>query len=357
MNPYLATDGALYREADALGFLVREPGGEHACDIDFGGFTCGHVDLTSEAAAHWFADRVIGREMLDIGIGGWMADFGEYLPVDAQLADGSDPMQAHNRWPVLWARVNADAVAARGKTAEATFFMRAGHSGSQAHCPLLWAGDQSVDFSSHDGIGSTVVAALSAGLIGNPCHHSDIGGYTSLFGKLRSAGLIMRWAELAAFTSMMRTHEGNPPDDNLQIDSTDDLLAHFARMTRLHTALAPYTRELRTEAAATGLPLQRPLFLHYWEDPKARTVERQYLYGQDLLVAPVLEADARERPCYVPAGDDWLHLWSGEVFSSGATAIVAAPFGCPPVFVRKACAREEFFRGLGEYFTTKDPPR
>ena len=357
VNPYLATDGALYREADALGFLVRKPGGEDAYDIDFGGFTCGHVDLTSEAAAQWFAERVIGREMLDIGIAGWMADFGEYLPVDAQLADGSDAMDAHNRWPVLWARVNADAVAARGKTGEATFFMRAGHSGSQAHCPLMWAGDQSVDFSFHDGIGSTVVAALSAGLVGNPCHHSDIGGYTSLFGKVRSAELIKRWAELAAFTPVMRTHEGNRPDDNLQIDSTPDLLAHFTRMTLLHAALAPYTRELREEAATTGLPLQRPLFLHYWDDPQARAAERQYLYGRDLLVAPVLEADAREWSCYLPAGDDWLHLWSGEVFAGGATAIVAAPFGCPPVFVRKGCAREQFFRGLGEHFTTKDPPR
>lgn len=221
------------------------------------------------------------------------------------------------------------------------------HSGSQVHCPLLWAGDQSVDFAFHDGIGSTVVAAFSAGLVGNPCHHSDIGGYTSLFGKVRSAELIMRWAELAAFTPVMRTHEGNRPDDNLQIDSIQDLLFHFARMTRLHAALAPYTHDLREEAATTGLPLQRPLFLHYWEDQRTRAMERQYLYGRDLLVVPVLEADAREWPCDLPAGDDWLHLWKGEVFTGGATAIVAAPFGCPPVFVRKACAREDFFQKAG----------
>ena len=358
VNPYLATDGALYREAEELSFLVRAPDGEGgAYVIDFGGFTCGHVDLTNAAASEWFAERVIGRELLDIGICGWMADFGEYLPVDAVLADGSDAMVAHNRWPVLWARTNAEAIDRRGKSGDTVFFMRAGHSGTQAHCPLLWAGDQSVDFSFHDGIGSTIVAALSSGLVGNPCHHSDIGGYTSLFGNTRDAELLMRWAELAAFTPVMRTHEGNRPDDNLQIDSTPALLAHFARMTRLHAALAPYTRELRNEAAEIGLPLQRPLFLHHWEDPEARRVERQYLYGRDVLVAPVIARGPRYWPCYLPAGDDWLSFWSGESHRGGKTITVAAPPGSPPVFIRKGCAREEFFRGLGKHFTSKDPPQ
>ncbi|MDG5746939.1 alpha-glucosidase [Qipengyuania sp. XHP0207] len=356
VNPYLATDGEFYHEAEEKGFLVRDHTGEGACITDFGGFTCGHVDLTNGAAADWFAERIIGREMLDIGIAGWMADFGEYLPTDATLADGSDAMLAHNRWPMLWARTNAEAVKRRDKAGEAVFFMRAGHSGSQAYCPLLWAGDQSVDFSFHDGIGTTVVAALSAGLVGNPCHHSDIGGYTSLFGNVRSSELVMRWAELAAFTPVMRTHEGNRPNENLQVDSTPELLAHFARMTRLHAAMAPYTSNLCEEAARTGLPLQRPLFLHYWDDLQARRIERQYLYGPDLLLAPVLESGARYWPCYLPAGDDWQHLWSGEPFVGGAKVTVAAPFGLPPVFVRKGCARADFFRGLGTHFTTKDPP-
>jgi alpha-glucosidase len=95
-------------------------------------------------------------------------------------------MEAHNRWPVLWAEVNAAGARQRGKTGEAVFFMRAGFSGVQAHCPLLWAGDQSVDFTRHDGIGTVITAALSAGLVGNAYSHSDCGGYTSLLGNVRT---------------------------------------------------------------------------------------------------------------------------------------------------------------------------
>ena len=115
----------------------------------------------------------------------------------------------------------------RGKTGEALFFMRAGFTGVQKHCPLLWAGDQSVDFTRHDGLVTVISGALSSGLLGNAYHHSDIGGYTSLFGNVRTAELIMRWAEMAAFTPVMRTHEGNRPRDNLQIDQDPEVLGAF----------------------------------------------------------------------------------------------------------------------------------
>ena len=95
------------------------------------------------------------------------------------------------------------------KPGDAVFFMRAGFSGVQAHCPLLWAGDQSVDFTRHDGIGTVITAALSAGLVGNAYSHSDCGGYTSLHGNVRTVELMQRWCELAAFAPVMRSHEGN----------------------------------------------------------------------------------------------------------------------------------------------------
>ncbi len=160
--------------------------------------------------------------MIDLGISGWMADFGEYLPTDTQLYDGSDAKQMHNAWPTLWAKVNAEAIAEAGRTGDVLFFMRAGYTGVQRYCPLLWAGDQSVDFSRHDGLVSAICAALSSGLLGNAYHHSDIGGYTSLFGNRRTPELLMRWAEMAAFTPVMRTHETNRPEENCQFDDDCD---------------------------------------------------------------------------------------------------------------------------------------
>ncbi|OLL32716.1 alpha-glucosidase [Burkholderia sp. SRS-W-2-2016] len=338
VNPYLCNDGSLYEEARAAGYLATAiDGGDYL--VDFGEFDCGVVDFTNPAAARWFEERVIRGEMLERGIDGWMADFGEYLPTDLALANGVDAMLMHNAWPTLWAEVNARAIAGAGRTGDALFFMRAGYTGVQAHCPLLWAGDQSVDFTRHDGLQTVICGALSSGLLGNAYHHSDIGGYTSLFGNVRTPELFQRWAEMAAFTPVMRTHEGNRPAENFQFWQDAGVLAHFARMTRLFVALKPYVQGLVDEAAARGLPLQRPLFLHYEHDAATYAIQDQYLYGRDLLVAPVHAADASEWSAYLPAGDQWTHLWSGVDYDGGQRVTVAAPLGEPPVFVRRGAAR------------------
>ena len=338
-TPYLCSDGSLYPEARAAGYLATDAkGGEYI--VDFGEFGCGVVDFTNPEAARWYARRVIRQEMIDTGLDGWMADFGEYLPTDMKLASGADPMLMHNAWPTMWAKVNADAVEEAGRTGDVLYFMRAGYTGVQAHCPLLWAGDQSVDFSRHDGLQTVICGALSSGLLGNAYHHSDIGGYTSLFGNRRTPELFQRWAEMAAFTPVMRTHESNRPDENFQFWQDEAVFAHFARMTRIYVALAPYVRQLAVQATQRGLPLQRPLFLHFEGDRETYGIQDQYLYGEDLLVAPVHEAGRDTWEPYLPAGARWIHLWSGQGFDGGARVTVAAPLGQPPVFVREGCAAQ-----------------
>ncbi len=348
VNPYLCVDGELYPVAEARGYLALRPDAEAPYVVDFGEFDCGIVDFTNPDAAAWFSDAVIGQNMIDFGLSGWMADFGEYLPHDVRLASGMDPMLAHNAWPTLWAEVNARGVASRGKTGETLFFMRAGFTGVGAFCPLLWAGDQSVDFSRHDGLPSVICGALSSGLLGNAYHHSDIGGYTSLFGNVRTPELIMRWAEMAAFTAVMRSHEGNRPTQNLQIDEDPQVLAHFARMTRIYRHLRPYLRALSDEASSRGLPLQRPLFLHHPDDARTFDVQTAYLLGADLLVAPVLEAERRDWTAYLPAGASWTHIWSGASHPGGTEVTVDAPLGRPPIFLRVGSDWSKLFLGLSE---------
>jgi sulfoquinovosidase len=346
-NPYLCSDGSLYAEAKAAGHLARALDGSDYL-VDFGEFGGGVVDFTSPEAARWYASRILRQEMIDGGLDGWMADFGEYLPIDVRLSDGSDPMLRHNEWPVMWARVNAHAVAEAGRTGDIVFFMRAGYTGVQAHCPMIWAGDQSVDFSRHDGLQTVICAALSAGILGNAYNHSDIGGFTSLFGNRRTPELFQRWTEMAAFTPFMRTHEGNRPSENFQFWQDAGVLAHLARMTRVHDALAPLVRTLGAEAARTGLPLQRPLFLHHPGDPECLGIQDQYLYGPDLLVAPVHEAGRDEWNPYLPAGASWTHLWTGREFAGGSRVRVPAPLGKPPVFVRRGGAGEAPLRALAD---------
>lgn len=346
-NPYLCSDGPLFKEAAEQGVLTRNPDGS-LCTIDFGEFDCGFVDFTSEEGRRWYKERIIKQSMLDLGISGWMADFGEYQPTDMQVASGEDGWKVHNQWPTLWARVNAEAIAEAGLSDDILFFMRAGYTGSQKYCKLMWAGDQLVDFSRHDGLETAICAALSCGMVGNTVSHSDVGGYTTLYGNVRTEEVFMRWAEMNAFTPVMRTHESNRPDESFQFYQSETALKHFARMTRIYKALNPYLRSLSAEATETGLPIQRPLALHYEADRATWGIHDEYLYGRDLLVAPVHKSGVKRWRAYLPKGETWIHLWSGQDFEGGKTVEIDAPFGQLPVFYRKGTAWESLFLGLRE---------
>ena len=125
VNPYLVEGGMLYQkglEADV--FARRSDGSVYL--VDFGEFNCGVIDLTDPKAFNWFKDEVIRKHSLDIGIDGWMADFGEYLPTDdIVLHSGKSPMIEHNHWPALWAKCNYDAVSEAGKLGEVVYFLHA----------------------------------------------------------------------------------------------------------------------------------------------------------------------------------------------------------------------------------------
>jgi alpha-glucosidase len=344
INPYLAVEGDLYKTAAEQGYLALNDEGEIYL-VDFGEFYCGIVDFTNEAACTWYKE-VIKENMIDFGLDGWMADFGEYLPTDVHLHNGVSAMLMHNAWPTKWAKVNYEAVEEAGKLEEVVYFMRAGYTGVQKYCTLLWAGDQSVNWSLDDGLASVIPGALSAGMLGNGLHHSDIGGYTSLHGNIRTKELFMRWAEMGAFTPFMRTHEGNRPDENFQFDQDDEAMEHLARMTQIFATLAPYTKELVKQNAEKGIPVQRPLFMHYESDEKSYDIQYQYLYGKDLLVAPVHQEAQQTWNVYLPE-DEWIHLWTGKEYRGGEVE-VDVPLGYPAVFYRKQSEYVELFREIAK---------
>lgn len=346
INPYLLEGTSLYNEGKEKGyFAVREDGSDYL--VDFGEFYCGVVDFTNPEAYEWFKEN-IKRDMIQFGLSGWMADFGEYLPTDLKLYSGADPMIEHNNWPARWAKCNYDALKESGKLGEIVYFMRAGGTGSQKYCTLLWAGDQSVDFSIHDGLASVIVGALSAGISGCGLHHSDIGGYTSLFDNCRTREVFERWAEMAAFTPVMRTHEGNRPETNFQYYENKETMALLARMTDIHIALKPYLMNAVRENSESGLPVQRPLFVHYENDPKTYDIQTEYLLGRDLLVAPVYLSGKEEWEVYLP-DDEWIHLWTGKEYGKGSH-VAETKMGFPAVFYRKESKWRKVFEDIYKQF-------
>ncbi len=348
INPYLVNDGELYKEGCEKGYFAKKHDGTEYL-VDFGEFYCGVVDLTNPDAYTWFKDEVIIKHSIDIGIDGWMADFGEYLPTDdIVLHSGRDAMIEHNNWPVLWAKCNYEALEQTGKLNDIVYFMRAGGAKSGKYCPLLWAGDQSVDFSLHDGLASTIPAALSAGMSGVGISHSDIGGYTSLFDNTRDKELFERWTEMSAFTPVMRTHEGNRPSTNFQYYDNEETMKHLAKFVDIYTMISPYTKDIVALNSKEGIAAQRPLFVHYSDDAKAYEVQYQYLFGSDILVAPVHEANKDTWNVYLP-DETWVHLLTGKEYTKGEHEVLA-PIGVPPVFYKKNSAYSNLFASVTEKY-------
>ncbi len=346
INPYVCEGKSLYQSALQKGYLVLDQSGS-PYSVDFGEFNCGIVDFTNPLAKEWYR-QVIQTNLLDVGLDGWMADFGEYLPLDCVLWDGTDPMSAHNQWPVLWAQLNRQAIQEAGRSGDVVTFFRAGGTGTQRYAPLMWAGDQNVDWSLDDGLASVIVAALSSGMSGHGMHTSDAGGYTTLYHLQRSKELLLRWVEFCAFTPVLRTHEGNRPDSNWQFDSDEETIRHVARCSKLHTALFPYLKELMEENCRTGLPAMRPLFLEYPQEEACYALKYQYLLGADLLVAPVYTQGAQTVNAYLPS-DQWCLIWTGEQLSKGWHTI-QAPIGKPAVFFRSDSRWKQLFQDIQSQF-------
>ena len=347
INPFLALKGELYQEASQKDYLVKKENGEEY-HVMVTTFPAALLDLTNPEAVAWIKD-VIKASMIGIGLSGWMADYGEYLPTDAALASGEPAETFHNRYPAEWARVNLEAVTEAGKNGKIVFFTRAGYTGTSEYSTLMWAGDQLVSWSLHDGLASTISASVSSGFCGIGFTHSDIGGFTTLGPYKRSKELFMRWAEMAVFSAVMKTHEGNRPDDNWQFDTDEETLEHFAAMSRLHAQLKPYITHAIKEYRKTGLPLMRHPYIHYEDDEQLHTLQYQYLFGRDLMAAPVYLPGVTAWKIYLP-DDRWGFLWDNNEYGQGWHTI-EAPLGQPPVFYRLRTAFIDLFESLESEYT------
>ena len=324
-------------------------------DLDITTFSASLIDLTNPKAKNWYKN-LIEKNMLSLGIHGWMADFGEALPYYSNLFSGKSGNTMHNYYPTMWSEFNSDILYNLNKEHDFLFFSRSGFTQSPSNTSLFWLGDQLVTWDNYDGIKTALTGLLSSGLSGFSLNHSDIGGYTAIktpvLKYIRSKELFMRWAELNAFTAFFRTHEGNRPEDNHQVYSDDETMIHFAKMAKVYSSLSFYRKTLMKESLKNGSPIIRHPFLHYPNDKVILNLENeQFMLGSEFMICPVLNENCDEVTCYLPKGN-WVHLWTSDEYNlnqKGNEIIIQSPIGMPAVFYKKnSQIADRFLKNLSE---------
>lgn len=327
-SPFVVADTVEWEEAADL--LIQDDAGD---PYVFTGVTfedTSVLDLTRDDARAWAAEKMIAAA--EIGFDGWMADYAEWLPTDAHLAN-ADAMEAHNAYPLWWQETNLLAFSGiTGSVLDMAYFTRSGWVGTVARTATSWLGDQRTSFDVDDGLPTVVPMSIGAGMSGLAWFGSDIGGYQSVGNPPSTKELWFRWCALGAFSPIMRTHHGAFKDDNWQFDADADTLAHYARYATVHTALYPYLRALGRQATADGTPLVLAPFLAYPDEPWGRT--DAYLLGPSLFVSPVMAPSpggdgVTTVTVTLPAGPTWYDFWTGAVATSGN---VTVPMDGIPVY-------------------------
>ena len=250
-------------------------------------------------------------------------------------------LEVGNMYPRENSRMFFEGMHAAGNTDVVTL-NRSAWAGSQRYGAILWSGDIQTDFATFR---KQIAAGLNTALSGIPWWNTDIGGFHG--GDPSSPEyreVMVRWFQFGAFSPIFRLHGFREPALPFSPQVTggpneiwsygEEAGAIMADYIALRERLKPYVLEVMREAHETGVPPLRPYLLEFPEDPKAWTVDDAYLFGRDLLVAPVLEAGARSWDVYLPKGAVWRDAWTGEEYEGGRTVTVDAPLERIPLFLR-----------------------
>ncbi|HDQ72971.1 MAG TPA: DUF4968 domain-containing protein [Chloroflexi bacterium] len=293
------------------------------------------LDFTnSDAADWWFSKR---DYLLDnIGIDGFKTDGGEHLWGRWNtFDDGREGDEMRNAYPGEYVGAYYDYV--DDKTGgDAVTFSRAGTAGAQAW-PIYWAGDESSTFAAFR---ASVQAGLNASMSGVPFWTWDLAGFS---GDVPSADLYIRAAEMSAFAPIMQYHSETSGDPSPSRDRTpwniewrtsdNNVMSDFRKYANIRMNLLPYTYSEAYQTSQTGVPMMRAMMLEYPDDSTAASQIYQYVFGSQLLVAPVVSATTYSKDVYLPEGE-WIDIWNGGMHSGSKTVSYYAPRNTIPVFVK-----------------------
>jgi alpha-glucosidase len=325
--PVLHPASPLFAQALQSGFLLEAaypmhpPGRPRATNYKEGQR---YLDFSrAEVRAWWWRQH---RHLVELGIEGWWLDGGEGPPASEQLHAGPGSI-LHNRFDLLRQQAFADGEAADHPDRRPWLLCRSGGPGMQRFGAMPWSGDVNTTFETME---TQIRTGLNVGMSGVPHWGTDIGGFFLVAPD--QGELFARWFQLGAFCSIFRGH-GHVWRRHLPWSYGAEIEAICRRYLELRYQLMPYTYTLAWAAHRDGLPLMRPLVLNYPDDPRVWDLGTEYLWGDDLLVAPVSRAGATHWPVYLPAGT-WHDFWTDEIHTGPGSITVAAPLDRLPLFWR-----------------------
>ncbi len=320
LNPYISHLSPVFGEAEAAGVLMRRRDGSTFVADSWHGAqpACGIVDFTTPAGVAWFQDQL--RPLLQDGVAVFKTDFGEGVPVDAHTVDGRPGEDVHNVYSLLFNDAVADVT--EQVHGHRVVWARSSFTGGQRHAGQ-WSGDTNATFTA---MASTMRGGLSYALSGMPFWSHDVGGFTGR----PPTELYVRSAQFGALSPLTRFHGTT---SRLPWDFGAGAEAAVIDALRLRYRLMPYLYTAALDAADTGAPVMRPLIVDAPDEPGSWSADLEYLFGPDLLVAPVVNSADASRHVYLPQGS-WIDYWSGSVHTGGRHIRVSRPLEQVPLFVR-----------------------
>ncbi|MGH7600549.1 MAG: TIM-barrel domain-containing protein [bacterium] len=298
--PYFTSKNEIFQKIVEAGYVVRNEGGTLPAEDAI-------LDFSNPEAVKWYQELL--ANLLKLGVGAIKVDFGEDAPLHGIYFSGRTGYYEHNLYPLRYNKAVAEIT--KQVTGESIIWARSAWAGSQRY-PLHWGGDAE---NTNSAMAATLRAGLSFGLSGFTFWSHDAGGFV----QSAPRDLYRRWLAFGVLTSHTRCH-GAPPREPWAYD--DAFVDDFRRAVELKYALMPYIYAQAKESSERGFPMLRALFFEYPDDPTSWLIENEYMFGSDLLVAPLIE-DENTRHVYLPPGA-WLDYQTGQVYRGAQWHRIAA---------------------------------
>lgn len=324
-EPFILTTSNRWQEAVDSNVLAADTSGKpYTYDFYFG--NTGIIDVFKPESKNWFWN--IYKELNNMGVAGWWGDLGEpeVHPSFVQHATGSAD-EVHNIYGHNWAKLVYEGYSKDFPEQRPFILMRSGYSGSQRYGMIPWSGDVG---RSWGGLQSQPEIALQMGMQGVGYMHSDLGGFA---GDNVDEELYIRWLQYGVFQPIFRPHaQESVPSE--AVYKSPEVKALAKQAIELRYQMLPYNYTLAFENSRNGTPLMRPLFFEEPDNTKTYTIADEYLWGHDILVAPVVQQGAVDREVYFPKGNNWTDMNTKKRYAGGSTHAIDLANDNIPHFAR-----------------------